>query len=179
LVSRLIPLTFLTTHLMNHALGLISLARMEAGRTWFLSLGRNPLGTLALYGALGAHIGLAFWALYQRRHLRMPAWEAAQLFLGLAVLLPALALLGFAQAGRELAIPARQPDWVADVLQATRAPAPAERARPATASARNGFARPARVAGRERDIAVLFADLRRFTQLAEHQLPYDMELPSI
>jgi adenylate cyclase len=48
LVSGLILFTFLTTHLMNHALGLISLATMEVGRTWFLSLWRNPLGTLAL-----------------------------------------------------------------------------------------------------------------------------------
>jgi adenylate cyclase len=45
---------------------------------------------------------------------------------------------------------------------------------PATASAHDGFARPAHMAGQEREIAVLFADLRRFTQLAEHRLPYDL-----
>jgi adenylate cyclase len=45
---------------------------------------------------------------------------------------------------------------------------------PATASARDGFARPARVAGQEREIAVLFADLRQFTHLAARRLPYDV-----
>jgi adenylate cyclase len=380
LVSGLILFTFLTTHLMNHALGLISLATMEVGRTWFLSLWRNPLGTLALYGALAAHIGLALWALYQRRHVRMPAWEAAQLILGLlipplitahivgtrlaytwfdatdsytrvvlglwmlrpergalqalaliiawthgciglhfwlrlrrwyprvapvllslAVLLPVLALLGFTQAGRKVAALAQQPDWVSDVRQEANAPDPAERERlqrvdtgvlagflvslgvvlaarmmrlsrarrrgrvsinypgqrqvvvpvgftvleasrfggiphasvcggrgrcstcrvrvvrgleglpnamraerrvlervgmppnvrlacqirprhplsvvpllPATASARDSMPRPAHMTGQEREIAVLFADLRRFTQLAEHRLPYDL-----
>src|ERR687891_659997 len=44
--------------------------------------------TLALYGAIGVHGGLALWLLYQRRSLRMPAWEAAQY--GLGLLLPVL-----------------------------------------------------------------------------------------
>jgi adenylate cyclase len=380
LVSGLILFTYLTTHLMNHALGLISLATMEAARIWFLTLWRNPLGTLALYGSLATHVALALWALYRRRHVRMPAWEAAQLILGLlippllaahivgtrlahawfdttdsytrivlalwelrpdlgvrqalvlaiawthgciglhfwlrlrpwyprvapillstAVLLPVLALLGFAQAGREVAALAQRPDWVSDVMRETNPPDSAGRERlyhayvgilggfvaslgvvlaarlvrlwrarrlgrvcltypgqrqvvvpvgftvleasrlagiphasvcggrgrcstcrvrvvhglaslpnamreerrvlervgmppnvrlacqirpqqdmsvvpllPATASAPDGFARPAHVAGQEREIAVLFADLRRFTQLAEHRLPYDL-----
>jgi adenylate cyclase len=83
--TGLILLTYLTTHFANHALGLISLDRMEGGREWFLWLWRNPVGTIALYGALVTHALLAFWALYRRRHLRMPAWEAAQLVLGLAI----------------------------------------------------------------------------------------------
>jgi adenylate cyclase len=61
---------------------------MEAGRWWFLALWRNPLGTLALYGAITVHGVLALWLLYQRRSLHMPAWEAAQY--GLGLLLPAL-----------------------------------------------------------------------------------------
>lgn len=85
LASGLILFTYLTTHLLNHALGLISLDAMEAGRFWFLLLWRNPVATLLLYGALLTHIGLALYSLYQRRHLRMPTWEVAQLSLGLAV----------------------------------------------------------------------------------------------
>jgi adenylate cyclase len=85
LSSGLVLLAYLTTHFANHALGLISLDRMEDGREWFLWLWRNPVGTIALYGALVTHALLAFWALYRRRHLRMPAWEAAQLVLGLAI----------------------------------------------------------------------------------------------
>ena len=35
LVSGLVLLTYLATHFINHALGLISLEAMEAGRIWF------------------------------------------------------------------------------------------------------------------------------------------------
>jgi adenylate cyclase len=44
---------------------------------------------------------------------------------------------------------------------------------PATAQARDGFARGAHHHGQEREIAVLFADIRGFTTMAEHRLPYD------
>jgi adenylate cyclase len=200
-------LTYLATHLANHALGLVSLAALEAGRAWFLGIWRNPAGTLILYGALLAHLALALWSLFRRRHLRMPAWEAWQLVLGLtippllaghvvatrlahawfdatdsytrvvlglwvlrpevglrqatvllvawlhgcigvhfwlrfrswyprvapvllavAVLLPVLALLGFVQAGRELAVRASTPGWTEAALRAAGAPDPAERA---------------------------------------------------
>jgi len=85
LITGLILLTYLTTHLVNHSLGLISLDAMEAGRVWFLALWRNPVGTTALYGSLLIHFGLALWAIYQRHHLRMPLWEALQLTLGLCI----------------------------------------------------------------------------------------------
>jgi adenylate cyclase len=85
LASGLVLFTYVTTHLANHALGLVSLDAMEAGRPWFLGVWRSPLGSLLLYGSLVTHVALGFWALYQRRTLRMPAWEAAQLILGLAI----------------------------------------------------------------------------------------------
>jgi adenylate cyclase len=379
IITGLILFTYLTTHFINHALGLISLETMEAGRQWFLGLWRNPVGTLALYGALLTHYTLALVALYRRRHLRMPATEATQLVLGLAippllvshivgtrlahtwfdvtdsytrvlltlwqlrpdlglrqalvlsiawihgciglhyslrlrplyprlapfllataVLLPALALLGFAQAGREVASRAATPAAVAEIFRATGgataeqrerlertrdailagvgvslagvlmarqirqlrarrrlfhvtypndrrvavalgtsvleasrlagiphasvcggrgrcstcrvrivrgldelpAPAPDEQrvlrrigappnvrlacqlrpARslsvalllPAGATARAGFPQPAHHAGQEREVTVLFADLRQFTRFAEGRLPYDV-----
>jgi adenylate cyclase len=83
--TGLVLLTYVTTHLLNHALGLISLAAMETGRDWFLLLWRGRLVTVLLYGSLVTHILLALWSLYQRRHLRMPTWEAVQLVLGLCV----------------------------------------------------------------------------------------------
>ena len=85
LVTGLVLLTYLATHLMNHSLGLISLDAMEWGRGWFLALWRNPVGTTALYGSLLTHFGLALWSLYQRRHLRIPLWEGLQLLLGLTI----------------------------------------------------------------------------------------------
>lgn len=77
--------TYLATHFSNHALGLVSLDAMEWGRGWFLALWRSPLGTLVLYTALLTHVSLGLTALYRRRSLRMPAWEATQLVLGLSI----------------------------------------------------------------------------------------------
>ena len=85
LASGLILLTYLVTHFLNHALGLVSVAAMESGRLWFLLLWRNPLVSVILYGAVSTHFALALWSLYQRRTLRMPFWEALQLTAGLAI----------------------------------------------------------------------------------------------
>ena len=45
---------------------------------------------------------------------------------------------------------------------------------PPTATARDGFRRPSYLEGSEREIAVLFADLRSFTKFSESKLPYDV-----
>lgn len=207
LTTGLILLTYLSTHLLNHALGLISLDAMNGGRVWFLALWRNPAGTAILYTSLLTHFSLALWSLYQRRHLRIPLWEALQLtlglsippllslhfvgtrmqhewfgvddsysllvltlwhaqpwdglkqatlitvawlhgcigfhfwlrlrpwyrrvapiFLGCALLLPVLGLLGFTQAGHEVDnLVARNPDWIAQVVQQSNVPPRSQR----------------------------------------------------
>jgi adenylate cyclase len=206
--SGCVLLVYVTLHLSNHALGLISLDAMEAGRAWFLALWRNPLGTALLYTSLLVHSLLALWSIYRRRTLRMPAWEATQVLLGLAIppllaghivgtrlahewygqtdsygrlvlsfwalhpgvgakqsimltiawlhgciglhfwlrlqrwypravpvlfatalLLPVLALLGFASAGREVVVLARVPGEMARLLQQSPRLGPLERAR--------------------------------------------------
>ena len=53
--AGLILLAYLTTHFLNHALGIVSLDAMEAGRVWFLLLWRNPVATTSLYAALITH----------------------------------------------------------------------------------------------------------------------------
>jgi adenylate cyclase len=83
--SGLILFTFVCTHLLNHALGIISLDAAETGRLVFLAIWRNPLGTVVLYGALLTHVVLVLLALYQARHLRLPRWEIVRLGLGLAM----------------------------------------------------------------------------------------------
>jgi len=83
--AGLVLFTYLTTHFLNHALGLVSVDAMLAGREWFVLLWRSRLGTLALYTAFTVHLLLAYWSLYRRRTLRMPAWEATQLILGLII----------------------------------------------------------------------------------------------
>ncbi len=81
LTTGLILFAYLSTHLGNHALGLLSLEAMETGRVWFLRLWRNPVGTVALYGAFSIHFLLALWSLYRRHRLRMSLGEALQVLL--------------------------------------------------------------------------------------------------
>lgn len=85
LVSGLVLLFFVATHLLNHSLGLFSLDAMEQGREVFLAFWRAPAVALVLLAAIVTHLALALWSIYQRRHLRMPAWEALQLGLGLVI----------------------------------------------------------------------------------------------
>ena len=205
--TGLVLFTYLTTHFLNHALGLVSLDAMAAGQEWFVLVWRSLPGTIALYGSFSIHNLLALWALYRRRTLRMPAWEATQLTLGLLVppllvwhvvatrlahevagtqtsytlvvlalwqldpiaglrqvvvlavawihggiglhfwlrlhpwyprlartlysgflLVPVLALLGFATAGQEVGRRAREPGFVQTVTREARLPSPAQRA---------------------------------------------------
>jgi len=205
--TGLVLFTYLTTHFLNHALGLVSLEAMAAGQDWFVLVWRSLPGTIALYGSFGIHNLLALWALYRRRTLRMPAWEASQLTLGLLVppllvwhvvatrlahevagtqtsytfvvlalwqlnpiaglrqvvvlavawihgciglhfwlrlrpwyprlartiysgflLVPVLALLGFATAGQEVSRRASEPGFVQTVIREARLPSPAQRA---------------------------------------------------
>lgn len=92
LASGLILFTYVTTHFLNHALGLISHQTLADGRAIFLLVWRNPVGTTVLYGAITVHLSLALWSLYQRRSLRgLSRADWAQLLLGLAI--PPLILL--------------------------------------------------------------------------------------
>jgi adenylate cyclase len=85
LFTGLVLFTYLLTHQLNHALGLVSLDALEAGRRVFLAVWRHPLGTVLLYGSLLLHFGFALAAIYRRRRLAMPTWQAAQLILGLSI----------------------------------------------------------------------------------------------
>jgi adenylate cyclase len=380
LTSGLILFTYVLTHFLNHACGLISLAAMDAvlrvnGGFWQSAVGR-PL----LYYALLIHLLLALWSLYQRPSLNMSGRQVLRMVLGLsipflavqhvvntrvagmlygvhptyalellsfwvvnpmnsllqttlllvvwwhgclglkfvlelrpwypraklwlfaaAVMLPTLALLGFCEGGQAVRALAHDPAWVASVKATAHAPSPAQKAElfrirddlwmamagllgltliarrlrwglrawhgsvlitypdgrqvkslpgasvldasrmadiphasicggqgrcstcrirvlegdcqappaspdelsvlrrvgagptvrlacqfrpegavsvmpllPAHAEAKDGFARPAQFQGAEREIAILFADIRGFTQLSEHKLPYDV-----
>ena len=85
LVSGLVLFAFVLTHLLNHILGLVSLDALERGREAFLWLWRSWPGTVLLALAMPTHLGLALWALYNRRRLVMPPWEALQYLLGFAI----------------------------------------------------------------------------------------------
>ncbi|MBO9197980.1 adenylate/guanylate cyclase domain-containing protein [Rhizobium sp. 16-449-1b] len=83
--SGLVMFAFAFLHFSNHALGLISVSAAEDGRRFFTALWRNPVGTLALYGAILTHIALVLRSIYIRRSLVMPKGELAQIILGLAI----------------------------------------------------------------------------------------------
>jgi adenylate cyclase len=63
---------------------------------------------------------------------------------------------------------------LACMLRPRRGPIEVTPLLPAFASARDGRPRPGYLQGREQEIAIMFADLRAFTRLAETKLPYDV-----
>ena len=85
LVTGLVLFIYATTHLANHALGLISLAAMEQGRHVFLGFWRLPPVEIVLLLSLVLHAALGLHRLWERRGLRLAPLEAAQLALGLMI----------------------------------------------------------------------------------------------
>lgn len=76
---------YVTLHLSNHAMGLISVHAQEAVRPWVMFAWQTWVGQLALYGSLAAHAALGLYSIGRRRHFKMPAWERGQVMLGLAI----------------------------------------------------------------------------------------------
>ena len=91
LASGLVLFTYVTLHLICHAFGLISLDAAEAGLRATVRLWHSGPGTVLLYGAAALHIGLALFAIYDRRTLRMAPLNAIRIVLGLVM---PLALIG-------------------------------------------------------------------------------------
>jgi adenylate cyclase len=86
LISGLTMLVYVTMHLLNHALGLVSVKAMA----WALARIVVPVWSLlpmrtALYTAFLVHYSLALWALWQRRSLRLRGSEYLQLALGFTI----------------------------------------------------------------------------------------------
>jgi adenylate cyclase len=85
LMTGLILFAFATSHLINHAFGIRSVDTMQAASAMLLAPWQTNTGLMVLYTAFLLHGLLGFYALYRRRHLRMPASEAWQLALGLTI----------------------------------------------------------------------------------------------
>ena len=83
--SGLVMLAYVTMHLSNHAMGLISLRAMNRVLGWVLWLWGNPPAQVLLYGAFLVHFTLALWALWERRTLRLKIGEWFQVVLGFAI----------------------------------------------------------------------------------------------
>jgi len=78
-------LAYVTTHFVNHSLGLVSVQSMDLALRFIYQYWASPLGTFLLYGAFAIHYSLALWALWLRRSLKMPLAEATQLVLGFSI----------------------------------------------------------------------------------------------
>lgn len=86
LASGLVLFTFLITHLLNHALGLISLDAMNAGNRLYGALWHTWPATILLYGAAVLHPLLAGFSWLRRGHYRRIHWQGwTQLLLGLCI----------------------------------------------------------------------------------------------
>jgi adenylate cyclase len=83
--TGLVLFAFAAGHLANHALGLVSLDAMEAGRRAFFAFWHAPPAQAALYASLLLHAVLGLRQLWRRRSLRMPPGELVQLATGLLI----------------------------------------------------------------------------------------------
>src|SRR5205085_5135309 len=85
LATGLILFTYATSHFINHAFGIHSVAAFQAAGLVLLKPWQTMGGHVVLYTAFLVHGALGLYALYRRRHLRIPASESWQLALGLAI----------------------------------------------------------------------------------------------
>jgi adenylate cyclase len=82
MASGLILFTYIGSHLLNHALGLISLGAAETGMEYAVEVWYSLPGTILLYGAFAVHFMMALIAVYERRTFRLPPLELLRIVLG-------------------------------------------------------------------------------------------------
>jgi adenylate cyclase len=85
LFSGLVMLAYVAMHLLNHAVGLVSLEAMEDVLWYIFRVWSNRPAQALLYGGFLVHYALALWALWQRRTLRLRGSELSQIILGFAI----------------------------------------------------------------------------------------------
>lgn len=85
LASGLVLFSFAGTHFLNHAVGLYGLEAMHEMESWRTTVTRSWPGSIVLGLALVTHLSLGLYKLAMRNTLRMPAWEAFQIALGLCI----------------------------------------------------------------------------------------------
>ncbi len=83
--AGLVLMVFVTTHLLNHSIGILGVDAMHAVQAWRVGAWRSWPGTILLYGAALVHVMLAVKRILQRRTWRMPLTEALQIALGLLI----------------------------------------------------------------------------------------------
>jgi adenylate cyclase len=83
--SGVVLLTYISLHLINHALGIWSLDLAERGLALAMRIWRSLPGTILLYGAAGLHFSLALRTIYRRQHWALSATEWVRLWAGLSL----------------------------------------------------------------------------------------------
>ena len=83
--SGLVLFAYITAHLANHTLGLVSVNVAEAGLRVAVTFWHSVPGTVLLYSAAAIHLVLAMVAVYERRTLRIPVTEALRVALGFGI----------------------------------------------------------------------------------------------
>lgn len=83
--AGMVLMTFVTMHLLNHAIGVFGVAVMQTVQNWRVEFWRFLPLTILLYGALAAHVVIALKRVVSRRTWRMPVSEAIQIALGIAI----------------------------------------------------------------------------------------------
>jgi adenylate cyclase len=95
--SGLVLFTFVSTHLLNHIMGLFGQEALEIGQGLRWASFGTPPGLVLLYGSFLVHIALAARRVVARQTMRMPLSDAVQILAGMAI--PAL-LIGHIVATR-------------------------------------------------------------------------------
>ncbi|MBW8754930.1 MAG: adenylate/guanylate cyclase domain-containing protein [Sphingomonadales bacterium] len=85
LTAGLVLFTYVSLHLINLSLGLVSIAAMDAMLAVVILFWGHWSVQAVLLTSLLTHFGLALRALFRRRTLRMPKRECAQLVLGFLI----------------------------------------------------------------------------------------------
>jgi adenylate cyclase len=112
--SGIILMVFVTSHFLNHALGIFGVGVMSDVQEWRSGFWRSRLGTVLLVGAAATHVAFALWRVVSRRTWRMPRLEVLQIVLG--ILIPFL-LLGHVVGTRMLSSLGGIDDNYANVLR--------------------------------------------------------------
>ena len=78
-------LSFVLCHFASHIFLIVSLPVADNVLFVLMWFWRSDAGTIVLTAAFAVHVSNALWSIYIRRYLRMPAWEVAQLAIGLSI----------------------------------------------------------------------------------------------
>ncbi|WP_350335914.1 adenylate/guanylate cyclase domain-containing protein [Coralliovum pocilloporae] len=85
IATGLVLFAFAFTHLLNHALGIVSIEWMDTMQAWRIAIWATLPGQILLYGSFVLHIVFGLAKLVRRRTWRMPKMEALQLIMALAI----------------------------------------------------------------------------------------------